>query len=110
VIWCLAPGQRLLHRCWEDECVIYNDLSGDTHLLDEFTWELLRLLQAAPQTTPTLAEALGLDIADGVLPDGFLGHAFADGPNGPDPDGGRSLLGTVLAELMALHLVDHLAC
>lgn len=109
-MWRLAPGQRLLHRCWNGECVIYNDLSGDTHLLDEFTFELLRLLQSGPHTAPALADALGLDAAEGALHDGLVGHAFADGAAETDPDAARSVLGDALAELMALHLVDPLAC
>lgn len=101
VIWRLAPGQRLLHRCWDGECVIYNDLSGDTHLLDDFTFELLRLLQAAPQSAPALAAAVGLDPEDAILPVRL---------DDPDPDAERSLLGGALAELGALHLVEAQAC
>ena len=101
VIWRLAPGQSLLHRCWDGECVIYNDLSGDTHLLDEFTFELLRLLQAMPQTAPVLAAALGLDAAGAGLPDGL-----AD--TGPDAD--MTLLDGALIELTALHLIEHQPC
>ena len=110
VIWRLAPGQRLLHRCWDGECVIYNDLSGDTHLLDEFTIELLRLLQAVPQTAPSLAVSLGLDAADGILPEGLIGHAFPGGVADAKPDVNRTLLGDALYELTALHLVEHQPC
>ena len=46
--WRLAPGQHLLHRCWDGECVLYNDLSGDTHLLGEPAIDLLLALQANP--------------------------------------------------------------
>lgn len=100
VTWRLAPGQRLLHRCWDGECVIYNDLSGDTHLLDEFTFELLQLLQATPHTAAALAAALGLDATDDCR------QAEADADAGID----RTLLGAALDELMALHLVDHPPC
>ena len=110
VIWRLAPGQRLLHRCWDGECVIYNDLSGDTHVLDEFTFELLRLLQARPQTAPALAAALDLDAADGALPDSMAAQAFPGGLAEIDPDSDKTLLGGILAELTALHLVEHQAC
>jgi PqqD family protein of HPr-rel-A system len=60
-IWRLAPGQRLLYRCWDGECVLYNDLSGDTHLLDEFALALLEQVQRAPQAAAQLAAAFGLD-------------------------------------------------
>ena len=64
-IWRLAPGQRLLHRCWDGECVLYNDLSGDTHLLDEFALALLQQLQAQPQSAVQLADCFDVD-ADGA--------------------------------------------
>ena len=82
--WRLAPGQRLLHRCWDGECVLYNDLSGDTHLLGEFALALLQLLQAGPQPVSWLA------LEAGALPDGVL-H-------------------TILTDLAALHLIDSTPC
>lgn len=56
-IWRLAPGQRLVHRCHGGECVLFNDLSGDTHLLDESTLDLLQSLAEAPQSAADLAGA-----------------------------------------------------
>ena len=62
--WGIAPGQSLRHRGWQDEHVVYNDLSGDTHLLSSAAWELLAALQQQPLATLELAEQLGLDLAD----------------------------------------------
>lgn len=64
--WGIAAGQRLRHRCWQDEVVIYNDLSGDTHLLSGAAWTLLEQLQAAgmPLDPRALAVRLGLDADD----------------------------------------------
>jgi PqqD family protein of HPr-rel-A system len=90
-IWRLAPGQRLLYRCWDGECVLYNDLSGDTHLLDEFALALLEQLQGAPQAAAQLAAAFGLD------------------PAAPY-DEGAGMLDDILGDLAALHLVDTLPC
>jgi PqqD family protein of HPr-rel-A system len=87
-IWRLAPGQRLLHRCWDGECVLYNDLSGDTHLLDEFALALLQQLQAEPQPAARLAANFGVE----------------------DLDNPADLLHEVLTELSALHLIDTIAC
>lgn len=56
-IWRLAPGQRLMHRCHDGECVLYNDLSGDTHLLGEAAIGLLQTLRDTPQRTSELAGA-----------------------------------------------------
>lgn len=46
--WRLVPGQLLRARQWDDEVVVYNDLSGDTHLIDAAAMAILRALQAAP--------------------------------------------------------------
>jgi PqqD family protein of HPr-rel-A system len=90
-IWRLAPGQRLQYRCWDGECVLYNDLSGDTHLLDEFALALLEQLQRAPQASTQLAAAFGLD-------------------SDADAHDGAAMLHDVLDDLAALHLVELLAC
>lgn len=46
--WRLAPGQTLRHRAWQGEYVLYNDISGDTHLLDADAAALLLALQHGP--------------------------------------------------------------
>lgn len=100
-VWGLNRGQRLSHRCWDGECVLYNDLSGDTHLLDEFAIELLQLLRSAPQPAAALAVALGVD----ALPaDGECGEGLPEAP-----DGGVEFA-TMLADLAALHLIELVPC
>jgi PqqD family protein of HPr-rel-A system len=59
-VWQLLPGQALRHRQWEDECVLYNDLTGDTHRLDAAALELLLALRAAPLSLSALCAALGI--------------------------------------------------
>jgi len=86
-IWRLAPGQRLQYRCWDGECVLYNDLSGDTHLLDEFALALLEQLKAGPQAAAQLAAAFELDAQDE-----------------------DAVLQIVLDDLSALFLVEALPC
>jgi PqqD family protein of HPr-rel-A system len=44
--WRLMPGQLLRARQWDGEFVVYNDLSGDTHLLDSAAMDFLLQLQA----------------------------------------------------------------
>lgn len=51
LIWQLAPGSQLAWHCWGDECLLYNDSSGATHLLGVAVAELLRSLENNPQTT-----------------------------------------------------------
>jgi PqqD family protein of HPr-rel-A system len=57
-MWRVVPGQALLHRAWDDEVVLFNNLSGDTHLLDKSAFELLETLQLGSATAPALAAAL----------------------------------------------------
>jgi PqqD family protein of HPr-rel-A system len=63
--WCIVPGQSLRSRSWDGQSVLYNDVSGATHLLDEQTLELLHALRdgglelddwAAPELQRTLAD------------------------------------------------------
>lgn len=89
--WRLQPGQTLQHRQWDGECVLYNDLSGDTHLLGEAAVELLLALRREPATRDALAAVLeaefDIDPADlGAETDQLLQH------------------------LERLHLVDSAAC
>ena len=57
-MWQLASGQTLRTRRYGDEFVLYNDLSGDTHLLGDSAMQLLHLLQAAPQDESALLAVL----------------------------------------------------
>ena len=57
-MWRLTAGQQLRCRSWGDESVLYNDLSGDTHLLDEGAIFLLRTLQGAAQHEAALVDSL----------------------------------------------------
>lgn len=88
-VWRLRPGQGLQHRVWDEECVLYNDLTGDTHRLDLPALELLLALQGGPLDLPGLCRALALDDADAEELDG---------------------LAATLAALAALALVESQAC
>lgn len=89
--WRLRPGQNLHYRQWDGECVLYNDLSGSTHLLDEAALELLLALRRGPATCQALAAVLQaeFDIDPAVL--------------ALETD-------TLLRDLKHLYLVDTLAC
>jgi PqqD family protein of HPr-rel-A system len=71
--WRVVSGQGLLHRSWEEGCVLYNDLSGDTHLLSGDAMALLLALRdgdvtgdelAAPELADVLATLRGLDLIE----------------------------------------------
>lgn len=61
-MWRIAPGQQLAARGWEDEFVLFNNLSGDTHLLDADSMALLEQLQLAPASIDALTVAFGSDL------------------------------------------------
>ena len=64
--WRLRRGQLVRHRQWDDEFVVFNDLSGDCHLLDEGGFAILGCLQSAGQeiTVAALARQLAEQFDD----------------------------------------------
>jgi PqqD family protein of HPr-rel-A system len=69
-MWRLRPGQFLEYRLWDDECVLYNDLSGDTHLLGDGAIELLLALKQGPASFTDLTGVLraSFDLIEADLP------------------------------------------
>jgi PqqD family protein of HPr-rel-A system len=58
-MWRVVPGQSLAFREWDGEAVLYNDLSGSTHLLDGGTIDVLQaLLRHGPADAAALARVL----------------------------------------------------
>jgi len=52
-------SEHALHFCsWDDEFIVYNSLSGDTHLLGSTAANVLLKLQQIPSDAITLAESL----------------------------------------------------
>jgi PqqD family protein of HPr-rel-A system len=82
-VWRLAPGQALRRRGWDGEHLLYNDLSGDTHLLTEPAIALLLALQQQARPQAALA-------------------GFSEGAAGS--------VENMLADLEALSLVECIAC
>ncbi|MFN3397448.1 MAG: HPr-rel-A system PqqD family peptide chaperone [Sulfurimicrobium sp.] len=54
----MISGHALHFRSWGDESVVYNSLSGDTHLLGLAAAHVLLKLQQAPSDAVALAESL----------------------------------------------------
>jgi PqqD family protein of HPr-rel-A system len=92
-MWRVIPGQLLDYRSWDDdEFVLYNNLSGDTHLLGAAAIAILLTLKQAPATPEALAQSLRA--------------AF-------EPDTQAELeqqVSGLLADLKRLHLVELPAC
>jgi PqqD family protein of HPr-rel-A system len=89
--WRLRPGQALRHRQWDDEYVLYNDLSGDTHLLGGAAIEILLALARGPATDAALA-------------------ALVEGEFDIDPADAAAETGELLALLQRLSLITPDAC
>ena len=90
-MWRVIPGQALACRCWDDETVLYNDLSGATHLLGPAAACLLEALRSGPAAEPALAAALR---AEFDLEEDSLPHE----------------LGRLLDDLARLDLIEPVAC
>ncbi len=69
-MWRVTPGQTLACRQWDDDLVLFNSLSGSTHLLGPGAALLLEVLGTGPATTDALAAALEaeFDFDDRDLP------------------------------------------
>lgn len=66
-MWRVVPGQSLAFREWDDEVVLFNDLSGNTHLLEGAALDVLHALQDQPGDAAALAQRLAphFDLDDG---------------------------------------------
>ena len=56
--WHLPVGVTLMWRCWGEEAVVFNEASGQTHLLDAFSEWVLREIERLPDSFAALAERL----------------------------------------------------
>jgi PqqD family protein of HPr-rel-A system len=90
-MWRVMPGQLLACREWDGEAVLYNDLSGNTHLLDGAAIDLLQALHAQPAG----AGALAIRLADRFDAGG---------------DDLAAMFEQMLAQLAQLDLVEFLPC
>jgi PqqD family protein of HPr-rel-A system len=90
-MWRVVPGQLLAFREWDGEAVLYNDLSGNTHLLDGAAIDVLQALRSEPCDAVALAARLAGSFgagADELLPD----------------------IEDMLAELARLDLIEYSPC
>ncbi len=53
-----TPDAKLLWRLWGEEYVVYNSASGDTHLLDLLTGQILKQLESSPRGPLELADLI----------------------------------------------------
>lgn len=58
MVWYVPDGIKLSWRQFGDEAVIFNQASGQTHLLDAFSAWVLRELEKSPSSRDVLADRL----------------------------------------------------
>jgi len=97
----VTGGQSLQRREWDGEAVLFNDLSGATHLLSPVALWLLERLEAAPDDLPGLGAALDAELAAEAAGDGA-----ADADTDTDIAADRERLAELLGDLHALDLIE----
>ncbi len=58
-IWHIPAGQEILWRHWEGDYVIFNSLSGETHILDITSGKVLKRIMKGPSTTEGIRSEIG---------------------------------------------------
>ncbi len=86
-MWQLMPGQTFRFRQYGEQFVLFNDLSGDTHLLGDSAMHVLGVLQQGPAAPAALTASLAQALAC------------------PHDDAFEDEAGAVLAQLAALSLI-----
>lgn len=56
--WCVSSAREFVVRKWDDELVVYDCATGDTHLLDAIASQLFACLQRTPSTNETLIQLI----------------------------------------------------
>ena len=54
IVWAVPAGNMLAWRVWDDEFLVYNAASGQTHHLNLLAGEALRSLEAEPGSARAL--------------------------------------------------------
>jgi PqqD family protein of HPr-rel-A system len=54
--WRVQGSSSLCWRAWDEEHVVFHPASGDTHLLNAFTAEVLRALEECPASGAELTQ------------------------------------------------------
>jgi PqqD family protein of HPr-rel-A system len=62
--WRVMRPQRLCVRRWDDEVVVYDDRTGDTHILEDLTGQVLERLMHTSASADELTNELRMPSAD----------------------------------------------
>ena len=58
-IWHIPDDREILWRHWEGDYVIFNSLSGETHILDITSGKVLKRIMKGPSTTEDIRSDIG---------------------------------------------------
>ncbi len=58
-IWRIPTDQEIFWRHWEGDYVVFNSLSGETHILDITDGKVLRRIMNGPATTEDIRSEIG---------------------------------------------------
>ena len=61
-LWKVRDGDQLRWRCWDDEHVVFDPLSGDTHVLNEIAALALKRLDAGALDCSDLSERIAAEL------------------------------------------------
>ena len=86
--WRLATGITLLHRCWDDGCVVFFAGPGDTHLMSTAGLELLQGLARGPLSLDALVTMVNANEVE------------------PDRESARFMLADLIGQMHKAGLVD----
>jgi PqqD family protein of HPr-rel-A system len=56
--WHVPKENKILLEEWDNEAVVYNSNSGETHQLDGLSVDVLKLIQTQPVSLDTLIESI----------------------------------------------------
>ncbi|MBJ7312441.1 HPr-rel-A system PqqD family peptide chaperone [Rugamonas sp. CCM 8940] len=98
-MWRMSVGQLAASRHWDDEFVVYNNLSGDTHLLGADAMLVLQRLQQGEADEAALLALLRDSAAPTTAAAPAAGHAEL-----------ATELAQMLDDLRRLALIDTTPC
>jgi len=77
IIWRMSRERHHDIRVWEGEAVVYDTLTGDTHLLDPYATQIVQVLtQLSQATAESLSRRLGPEF-EVATEEGLLPHTLA---------------------------------
>lgn len=66
--WQVSEGSRLSWKLWDDEYVVFDHGSGNTHLLDLFSGQVLKALEEGPADAGLVAHRVAASVDEAAGP------------------------------------------